>query len=94
MSSVTAPQALEELSNKSKRLKDNIAVTRELIGQKKKQGEKNLLVQSIKGASFNICFVLWLYIYIYILLNFFLKSFSKKGINFFLIVSVLFFFFF
>lgn len=50
MSSVTAPQALEELSDKSKRLKNNIAVTRELIGHKKEQGEKSVLVQSIKGT--------------------------------------------
>ncbi|MCJ8731015.1 hypothetical protein PDJAM_G00191160 [Pangasius djambal] len=48
MSSMTAPQALEELSNKSKRLKDNVAVTRHLIGQKEEQGEKSVLVQSIK----------------------------------------------
>lgn len=53
MSSVTAaPEALEEPSNKSKRLKYSIEVTRELIGQKKEQGEKSVLVQSIKGARY------------------------------------------
>ncbi|TSV02080.1 Nesprin-2 [Bagarius yarrelli] len=48
MSNLTTPQALEELFNKSKSLKDNIAVTRELIGRKKEQGEKSGLVHSIK----------------------------------------------
>lgn len=53
MSSVTAaPEALEEPSNKSKRLKYSIEVTRELIGQKKEQGEKSVFVQSIKGARY------------------------------------------
>lgn len=54
MSSVTSPQALEELSNKCKRLKNKIAVTREFIGQKKEQGEKSVLVQSIKGTHYYI----------------------------------------
>ncbi len=48
MSSITGPQALEELTNHSKRLKDSIAETRELIRQKKDQGEKSFL-QTIKG---------------------------------------------
>lgn len=58
MSSMTAPQALEELSKKSRRLKDNIAVTRDLISQKKEQGEKSVLVQSIKGARYYCIFLL------------------------------------
>lgn len=61
MSRVTAPQALEELSYKSKRLKDNTAVTRELIGQKKEQGEKNVLVQSIKGAHYDVYSECWVF---------------------------------
>lgn len=48
MSSITGPQALEELTNHSKRLKDSIAETRELIRQKKDQVEKSFL-QTIKG---------------------------------------------
>lgn len=56
MSSVTAPQALEELSNKSKGLKDSITVTQELIDRKKDQGEKSFLIQSIKGAYYYVCF--------------------------------------
>uniref|UniRef100_A0AAR2KFY0 Calponin-homology (CH) domain-containing protein n=1 Tax=Pygocentrus nattereri TaxID=42514 RepID=A0AAR2KFY0_PYGNA len=48
MSSVTGPQAIEELTSDCKRLKDSITTSQELIGQKKEQGEKSLLVQSIK----------------------------------------------
>lgn len=48
MSSITGPQALEELTNHSKHLKDSIAETRELIRHKKDQGEKSFL-QTIKG---------------------------------------------
>ncbi|XP_067242791.1 nesprin-2 isoform X14 [Chanodichthys erythropterus] len=47
MSSITGPQALEELTNHIKRLKDSIVETRELIRQKKEQGEKSFL-QTIK----------------------------------------------
>lgn len=61
MSSVTAPQNLEELSNKSKGLKDSIIVTQELIGQKKDQGEKSFLIQSIKGAHYDVCFKCWIF---------------------------------
>lgn len=50
MSSITGPQALEELTNHSKRLKDSIVETRELIRQKKEQGEKSFL-QTIKGPE-------------------------------------------
>ncbi|KTF78168.1 hypothetical protein cypCar_00022230 [Cyprinus carpio] len=47
MSSITGPQALEELTNHCKHLKDSIAETQELIRQKKDQGEKSFL-QTIK----------------------------------------------
>lgn len=50
MSSITGPQALEELTDYSKRLKDSIVETRELIRQKKEQGEKSFL-QTIKGPE-------------------------------------------
>ena len=51
MSSVTGPQAIEDLTNDCRRLKDGITAAQELIGQKKEQGEKSVLVQSIKGRS-------------------------------------------
>ncbi|XP_062851798.1 nesprin-2 [Trichomycterus rosablanca] len=47
MGSVTAPQALEELSNQSKNLKDGLIATHELICKKKEQGERSYLIQSI-----------------------------------------------
>lgn len=50
MSSITGPQALEELTNHTKHLKDSIAEIRELIHQKKEQGEKSFL-QTIKGLE-------------------------------------------
>ena len=57
MSSVTGPQAIEELTSDCKRLKDSITATQKLIGQKKEQGEKSILVQSIKGAM-SVCLTL------------------------------------
>uniref|UniRef100_A0A9J8A0G7 Nesprin-2-like n=1 Tax=Cyprinus carpio carpio TaxID=630221 RepID=A0A9J8A0G7_CYPCA len=43
MSSITGSEALEELTNHTKRLKDCIVETRELIRQKKEQWEKSFL---------------------------------------------------
>lgn len=68
MSSVTTPQALEELSNKTKRLKDKIAVTRELISQKKEQGEKSALVQAIKGGLLDLFYMLGRVVFFFLLL--------------------------
>lgn len=51
MASVTAPQALEELTNQSKNLKDDLTATHKLISKKKEQGERSSFVQSIKGRS-------------------------------------------
>lgn len=48
MSSITGSEALEELTNHTKRLKDCIVETRELIRQKKEQWEKSFL-QTMKG---------------------------------------------
>lgn len=50
MSNVTGPQAIEELTNEGKRLKDSITATQQFISQRKEQQEKSLLVQSIEGT--------------------------------------------
>lgn len=50
MFSITGPQAMEDLINHHKRLKESIAETKELIRQKKDQGEKSFL-QTLKGVK-------------------------------------------
>lgn len=50
MFSITGPQAMDDLINHNKRLKESIAETKDLIRQKKDQGEKSFL-QTIKGVK-------------------------------------------